>query len=187
LESVVLPGYRLISGEYAKFSVYAYDQEDEGNRRALGKLLTHRIGQIIEELGYRTEIPRGQSNGVDIRVWNKDSIVLVAEIKNYNIKTKLTYDRKEDFINNLLEYPNCKKFLIYTQMANEEILDDLGDWEISALKIGYQLLPAWFYYSLEIEHRYYRLIDSKETSLDIKNKLSRIIQPIAAEIPMQLL
>lgn len=171
-----------MSENYARLSAFAYDPKDESHRRKLGKLLTRRIAQIIKSLGFKTKYAVGQSNGVDVKVWHNDVLVMVAEVKNFNIKSKLDYGTKERIINNLNEYPNSKKFLIYTQMGNEEILTDLETKGISTLKIGYQLMPRVFYNSLPKMFRTYREIDSKYTTSDLKYKLSTILQPIIEEV-----
>lgn len=175
---------KYVSGNYelVRKSKNAYNTENEKQRRGLGKLLPHRIGQILKKLGYQTEIARGQSNGVDIKVWQNGNLILVAETKNYNMATKMTNDKKENAIRNLNEYPTARKVLIYTMMANEDILDDFKARGVSILKIGYQLMPWWFYYSLEKNLRDYRVIDSHESSLDIQYKLMQMLNLLTEEV-----
>ena len=67
-------------------------------------------------------------------------------------------------------------------MGNEYVIKDLGNRGISTLKIGYQLLPELFYLSFEQRDRVFnRRIDSKETIVDLKNKLSEIMEFINTE------
>jgi hypothetical protein len=163
------------------FSVFGYFAEDERYRRALGKLLPHRIGQILEKMGFKVKLSFGQSNGVDIKVWLNRKLVLVIETKNYNLRTKITDELIENTITNLEEHPCCKKYFIYTQMANEEVLDRLNQQGIHILKIGYQLLPKWFYYSIEPKYRCYRKIDSSDTSREIGRKIYPMLHSIMLE------
>lgn len=161
--------------------VFAYDTDNESERRALGRLLSHRIGQILKKMGFDAKVARGQSNGVDIIVSLNSKILLVAEIKNYNIRTKIPDKIIRDCIKKLEEYPNCKRYLIYTQMANKKVLTQFAERGISVFEIGYQLMPKEFFNSIRPEYRTYRNVDSKFTSEDIKQKLCLLIYPIILE------
>jgi hypothetical protein len=146
--------------------------------QSVGKLLEHRIGQIFQELGYQTKISKGQSNGVDLIVFNEDGLILVAEVLNFSIRTNLSNSRKKSIISNLSEY-NDRRLLIYSCLANETILDDLGLYGISLLKIGYQLQPKWFYdYFAERNKIVLRRADSEETRKDIKSKITNFLSSI---------
>jgi hypothetical protein len=162
----------------AMFSAFGYFPEEESYRRSLGKLLPHRIGRIISKFGFKTEVSKGQSNGVDLKVWYDNRLVLVAETKNYNIRTKLTDELIANTISNLNEHPYCARFFIFTQMANEKVLSQFQEEGIGVIKIGYQLLPEWFYYSIDPRYRSYRRIDSKDTSQDIKQKLYPVLHSL---------
>jgi len=163
------------------FCAFGYFPEEPIYRQCLGRLLTHRVGQIIRNKGFKTEVVYGQGNGVDLKVRLCDTLVLVAETKNYNIKTKLSDDIIENVISNLNEYPHCKKYFIYSQMANKEVLNKLSNQGISILEIGYQILPEWFYNSIDPRYRLYRSIDSKSTSAHIEEKLSPILQSLVTD------
>lgn len=163
------------------FCAFDYFPEEPIYRQSLGRLLPHRIGQIIKTEGFWSEISYGQSNGVDIKAWLNDKLVLVAEAKNYNIKTKLTYEKIENIISNLNQYPDCKKYFIYTQMANKEVLNKFSNQGINIIEIGYQILPWWFYYSIEPQYRHYRKIDDKGTRAHIKEKLHPILHSLGTE------
>jgi hypothetical protein len=146
--------------------------------QSVGRLLEHRLGQIFQELGYQTWICPGQSNGVDIIVFNENDLILVAEVLNFSICTYLSNKRKKSIISNLSEYSD-RRLLIYSCLANENILDDLGLYGISPLKIGYQLQPKWFYDCFAIRNRVVlREVDSRETRQDIKSKIVRFLQSL---------
>jgi hypothetical protein len=101
------------------YSSVPYDlRHDEEYRRKTGRLLAHRIGQQFTKLGYQSWINKGQSNGVDLKVWDsEDNLIIVAEILNWGLTTKLTYKRKRECADNLSKY-KCNKLLIYTAMPN---------------------------------------------------------------------
>jgi len=140
--------------------------------QSVGKLLPHRISQIFQELGFKTWINSGQTNGVDLKVYdNGNNLLLVAEILNWSIGSLLSEKRKNCIIENLLCH-NCKKVLIYTNFENEDTLENFSEYGISLLKIGYQLLPKYFYDFFRAKDEIIsRKIDSKETKEDIGRKI----------------
>ena len=144
--------------------------------QSLGKLLPHRIGQILEELGFRTSIATKQSNGVDLRVFDsQDNLILVAEILNWSSHTELSEKRKGNILSNLSQY-SCSKFIIYTALANEQVLNDLYRHKIILLKIGFQLLPKAFYdfYACrnQIEKR---ISDSEEAREGLESAIMKLL------------
>jgi len=140
--------------------------------QSVGKLLPHRISQILQELGFKTWINHGQTNGVDIKVYDSDDhLILVAEVLNWSIGSWISENRKGSMINNLLSY-GCKKVLIYTPFSNENEIEDVQTHGISLMKIDYQLLPKDFYDFYASKNQVEsRKIDSRETRDDIKSKI----------------
>lgn len=158
-------------------SRYRYPIERTRYTQSVGRLLPHRISQIFQELGFETWISQGQSNGVDLKVYDtKDHLILVAEVFNWSSYSSLAENRKNNIINNLSEF-KCKRLLIYTCFENENCLSDLSNHSISCLKIGYQILPEYFYnfYSRKNQMES-RKIDSKETKADIKSRIIEYLQ-----------
>jgi hypothetical protein len=146
--------------------------------RSVGRLLPHRLGQIFQELGYQTWICPGQSNGVDLIVFNEHDLILVAEVLNFSIRTYLSNERKKSIISNLSEY-NDRRLLIYSCLANENILDDFGLYGISLCKIGFQIQPKWFYdYFAERKKIILRRADSEETRQDIKAQITALLRSL---------
>ena len=147
-------------------------------RHKTGKLLAHRIGQSYTELGYHTWINPGQSNGVDLKVWNRNwNLDIVAEILNWSQTTKLNVHRKASIIRNLSDY-RCNKLLIYTAMGNEYTLRDLVPEGISTLKIGFQIVARYYYRKLSADQVVGRKVDSKETKELLKSKLKEYLQSL---------
>ena len=144
-----------------------------------GRLLAHRLGQLFNELGYFTWICEGQNKGVDLKVFDRYwNLVLVAEILNWSPRTNIPHTRKRKIIDNLSRY-DCHRVLIYTAMGNENNLNELGLYNISIIKIGYQILPKFFYSYFEAKNQLEgRKIDSRETTLQIKSIISEYLQSL---------
>ena len=106
--------------------------------------MTHRLGQIIKDLGFHTRLGNVEANDVDLWVYYEGVLILVAEVLNWSLMSELTAPRKECMVKNLQSY-SCNRVLIYTCMANENFLEDLHKFNISILKLGYQLQPRYFY------------------------------------------
>jgi hypothetical protein len=148
-----------------------------------GRLLVHRISQILTAQGFKTWINPKQRNGIDLKVWKDGKLILVAEVFNWSSYTYCSAKRKNRITNNLIEVTDCKRVLIYTAMRDETAIDDLDLHDISTLKIGYQILPKDFYKHYEAKNQIEnRRIDSKETSQHIKAKLTELMQSLNIEI-----
>jgi hypothetical protein len=111
----------------------------------VGRLLPQRIASILRELGFTVWINEGQSNGVDLKIFDdNNNLLVVAEILNWSPYSELSNKRKESIISNLLHH-SCRRLLVYTTMKNESILEDLSSNNVSVLKIGFQILPQEYY------------------------------------------
>jgi hypothetical protein len=138
--------------------------------QSVGKLLEHRLGQIFQELGFETEIAKGQGNGLDIKVFRGNSLIIVGEVFNRSVRSSLSKKNKAGIIRNLSSY-GCEKVLIYTCLQNKSILEDFPP-GIFLLEIGYQIQPKFFYdFWARRNQVTLREIDSRETRQDIKSKL----------------
>ena len=147
----------------------------------VGRLLPHRLGQIFKELGYQSSIAKGQSNGVDLIVYDNNEPILVAEIINFSVYSSLGNYRKSRIIQNLSEY-SCKRLLIYSCIEDEGILKDLGHQEILTLKIGYQLQPKHFYDFFAAKGQVVlREVDSRATWQDITSKIVAFLQSVGID------
>jgi hypothetical protein len=138
--------------------------------QSVGKLLPHRISQIFKELGFETWINPKQGNDIDLKVLLGQKPIIVAEILNWSIGSKLSQKRKNCIIKNLSKY-HCEKLLIYT-ILDKDSLEDFTNNGISLIEIGYQILPKTFYqFFSEINRTEFRKADSKETYTSIKRKI----------------
>ncbi|MHA1686124.1 MAG: hypothetical protein ACTSYD_06895 [Candidatus Heimdallarchaeaceae archaeon] len=154
-----------------------YPVKPSSYRKSVGRLLPHRICQILKELGYETWMNPNQGNGVDIKVWHNGRLVLVAEVLNWSVGSYLSEKRSRNIKNNLNQY-NCPKVLIHTTLSNHEV-EKFTDTNIIIFEIGYQLLPKYFYnFFREKNQIQQRRYDSKETREDLKMKIQTLMTTI---------
>lgn len=139
--------------------------------KAVGTLLPHRIGQILQNLGYTAHIESIHSNGVDLKVSSNEDLFLVAEILNWSPYTELNYKRRSCIQRNLCKY-NCYKVLIYTSMKNSEILEPLLDEGIILLCLDNQILPKVFHEFYQQRNQVEnRTVDCKENIEHVRRKI----------------
>jgi hypothetical protein len=145
--------------------------------QCVGRLLPHRIGQILKELGFRTWVRSNQSNGIDLLVYdNEDHLIVAAEVLNWSSHSELAIKRKNRIIDNLSKF-NCVRLLLYTTLKNERILDDSSIYCISLLKLDYQLQPLSFYnFFAKKDQVEYRRADSIEAIEHIRSKITHFLQ-----------
>ncbi len=127
----------------------------------------------------RQRIRKVEANGADLRVYNDEgNLIVVGEILNWSIRSYLNIDRKTEIINNLSEH-SCRRILIYTLMGDEHILEDFRLHEISTIRIGYQILPEYFYaFYAQKNQIKFRRIDSRKTTEDIRSLLRDYLRSI---------
>lgn len=149
--------------------------------QSVGRLLPHRIRQAIEAMhtnedGFRVWVNPNQSNGVDLKVWHNNELFLVVEVLNWSIKSKISQRRKRCIIENLTAY-DCRRVLIYTCAANEHLIADLPQQDIHIIRLGFQVLPKFFYDFFQAKDQINaRRKDSKTTSNEIRTVLTRFLQ-----------
>ena len=145
--------------------------------KAVGKLLPHRLGQILKSLGFVVKLNKLQANGVDMRVEDKDgNLFLVAEILNWSSYTGLSQKRLQGIIRNLEEY-DCTKVLIYTAMKNDFVLSSVSDRGICLLSLKYQVLPLYFFVFFALKEQVTkRIIDNSLSNQYIRVKLIRFLE-----------
>lgn len=140
--------------------------------QTVGRLLPRRISQILKEINpdYTIWINPNQGNGIDLKVWYNNDLIIVGEILNWSIKSRLAEKRRENMISNLHEFP-CRKLLICTTLEDNHVSRFIQN-GIDIIGIGYQLLPRYYYnFFLEKEQVDKRMIDHNSTKEDIKNKI----------------
>jgi len=168
-----------------------YPIEQKKYMQSVGKLLPHRIGQMLEtigyteELGYEVFVNKGQSNGSDLEIFRERSPVLAAEIVNWSIMSTMNSFRQCWIISNLEEYgPEVTKVLIHSTFSNETMLEAIRQQGISTLRIDYQLLPKRFYDHFASRNQIEsRRIDSRITFEEIKAKIVYFLIESGLEIP----
>jgi len=108
----------------------------------VGELLPNILGKIFRELGFEVWVNPQQVNGVDLKVCRESNPVIVAEVLNWSIRSRLTLRRRDCIIENLNRFV-CKKLLVHTIQLSG--LDTLRENGIDLLCVGYQVLPQDFY------------------------------------------
>lgn len=149
-----------------------YPDAQEKYCQIVGRLLPTIVGIVLSDLGFRVWINKDQSNGVDLKVFDKgNNLVLVAEILNWSLFSRMSEKRKNWIVCNLSEF-SCNRVLIYSTLQNEQILDDLCLYHISLLKIGYQVLPKSYYeHYVKKDQAICRRLDNEETRKEIRSKI----------------
>jgi hypothetical protein len=149
--------------------------------QSTGALLANRISDILEKMGFETWTVEGQNNGVDMKVWYQDNLIMTCEILNWSPYTMLSNRRKKRIIKNLTnpKHGISKRVLIYTAMKDETVIQDLPAHGISTIKFGCQVLPKHFYKFYKNKNQVVcRQIDSKATNAIIESKIRDFIGTI---------
>jgi len=175
----VLYGSLFIDKTFRGDSVSANKYPIEKTRylQSVGKLLPHRICQILNELGYKTWMNPRQGNGIDVKVWHNNILILVIEVLNWSIGSMLSKRRASNIISNLNQY-TCAKAVIHTVLGKNDI-QKFEDEGIITLEIGYQLLPEYFYRFFSRKGQTIkRKIDSRETKEDMREKIQALMHKV---------
>jgi hypothetical protein len=137
--------------------------------KVVGKLLPEIIAEILTEFDFRVKVNHQQANGVDLEAYLDDELILVAEVLNWSIGSRLTNKRRDKIIRNLSEF-DCGRLLIHTvPLSNLDGIDENG---ICRVELGYQVLPKDYYdFFLARSQVIRRKIDSDSTRREIKAKI----------------
>lgn len=144
--------------------------------QTVGKLLPDILKSIFLNLGASKVITtRGQTNGVDIKVWSsKGKLVIVGEVINWSINSLLSEKRRKKMINNLNNY-NCNKILVYTNLDKNHLLHFSSN-GISQINIGYQILPT----------SYFNYYQKKGQVINRKAVSPNVIQEVEKKVKLHL-
>lgn len=147
--------------------------KQEEYTHTVGKVLPTILEEVFTELGFRVKVNHQQTNGVDLEVFLEDNLVLVAEVVNWWISSRLTDKRKNGYIRNLSEY-SCSKVFIHTVPLSN--LDGFAEHGIHLLRIGYQVLPQNYYsYFQQLNKVECREVDSEPVRRDITSKIREFV------------
>lgn len=148
--------------------------KQETYTKTVGRLLPTILGEILTELGLKVKVNHQQANGVDLEAFLGDTRLIVAEILNWSIKSRLTEKRKSSIIRNLNEF-SCNKVLICTVPLSN--LEGLEENRIGLIEIGYQILPETYYkFFLAKKQVEKRTIDSASPRRHIRAKILQYIE-----------
>ncbi len=137
--------------------------------KSVGWLLPTILGELFTELGFEVRVNHQQANGVDLEIFFGDSLVLVVEVLNWSIGSRLTNRRRGCIIRNLNEF-ECRRLLIHTIPLSN--ISSIREYGIDVLEIGYQVLPRIFYNFYQTRNQVIkREIDCDLTRREIKSKI----------------
>jgi hypothetical protein len=125
------------------FDSCSFPCEKEEYCKIVGGLLPRILVGIFSGLGFGVRVNPEVANDVDLWVYLDGKLVLVAEILNWSVRSRLSEKRKDGIIRNLCHY-NCNRVLIYT-VPNSNIDDEFTENNIDTVCIGFQVLPPEFY------------------------------------------
>jgi len=141
--------------------------------KTVGRLLPKILGEIFTELGFEVKVNPQQANGVDLEVSLGNNLILVAEVLNWSIGSRLGDQRRKNIIRNLNQH-DCNKALIYTVPLSN--LTGLRESGIRLIELGHQILPdLYYYFFLAKDQEERRTIDSDSTRRDIRDKILECI------------
>ena len=163
---------------------YRFPCEESEYKKIVGRLLPDILEEILTELGFEVTVNHQQANGVDLEIFQENNLILVAEVVNWSIGSRLTHKRKNSYIKNLSEY-DCNKVFIYTVPLSN--LDGFKENGIDLLGIGYQILPQTFYNFFSSKGQVERRrVDSRDLRKDIKDKILSYLKAVWLESINQL-
>lgn len=144
--------------------------------QTVGRLLPRRISQILRESGFKVWINPNQGNNIDIKVWsNNSTLIIVGEILNWSIGSRLAEKRLNKMISNLNNF-DCRKLLVYTTLDQASVSEFIQN-GIDVVEIGYQLLPKFYYDFFSVKRQVERReIDSEITKKDIREKITSYLE-----------
>lgn len=122
---------------------YKYPVQAKRYTKIVGDILPEVLKLILEDKGYFVDMNWAFQNGVDMSIFNNNTLILVGEIFNVWKKSYILSRRAEGYIRNLRKY-DCNRVIICS-LDNKlrEFFHDIDD--IYLICLGYQLLPQTFY------------------------------------------
>ncbi|OGH05842.1 MAG: hypothetical protein A2W22_06750 [Candidatus Levybacteria bacterium RBG_16_35_11] len=134
--------------------------------KTVGELLINILREVFSEIGFEVSINPPEENSVDLKVFRENQLVLVAEVLNWSIGSRLTKNRERQITDNLNQF-NCARVLIHTVPLSP--LNKFSENGISLIAIGYQILPRHYYTFFKHKEQVERRNPySKQVVMDIK-------------------
>ncbi len=120
-----------------------YPCERQRYNKIVGKLLPRRLAVIFSSLGFEVTVNPVEGNGVDLWICRNNELVLVAEVLNWSVRSRLSNKRKRKILDNLSRY-ECNRLLVHS-VPNSNVDKEFAERGVDTLCIGFQLLPWTFY------------------------------------------
>lgn len=112
--------------------------------RIVGQLLPMTISKNLFDFGFKAKAGPLSANDVDLQAYIADRLVLVAEVLNWSVSSRLADKRKNRIIKNLIAFDNVARALIHS-VPNSNIDGEFDEKGVDTVCIGFQLLPQEFY------------------------------------------
>lgn len=156
-----------------------FPREKTKHLQSVGKILVRILDKILLDLGFGVWVNPQPRNGVDMEVYDEKGILVLAiEVLNWSQFSWMYPERVEWIIENLTSY-KCRRLLVYTAMSEENYLENLSDYSISVVKIGYQVLTEKIYKFYEARNQVIgRKINNRTVKRDIKQKMLEYLESL---------
>jgi len=151
---------------------FSFPCKKEEYCKIVGDILPRLLARIFCELGFRPLLNARQTNGVDIEAYRDDSLVLVGEILNWSISSRLSNKRKDKIVENLCMYSDSCKRVLFHSVPMSNIDDVFSENNIDLVCFGFQILPQDFFnFFLEKDQVIRRKQLNRETMNLVKNRV----------------
>lgn len=158
---------------------FSFPCKKEEYCKIVGDILPHLLARIFRELGFRPLLNARQTNGVDIEAYRDDSLVLVGEILNWSISSRLSNKRKDKIVENLCMHSDSCKRVLFHSVPMSNIDDVFSENNIDLICIGFQILPQDFFnFFLEKDQVIRRRPLNRETKHIVRSKIERYLRLI---------
>ena len=120
---------------------YSYPVKPRRYREYVGDILPDAVKFVLEGKGYTVRLNRAFVNGVDLKTFHENNLIMVGEIFNLWKHSHINSLRAQGYIRNLCQY-DCKRIII---CSLTETFESRWFRDLDIISLGYQLLPETFY------------------------------------------
>jgi len=114
--------------------------------KKVGKTRVDNICNALRSFGFEVKTYDIESDGVDIEVYKNGRCILVIEVTNWRISSYLDSKRAKSIKNNLRNYPEQYKLVVFSFEENYKNKKDFfTDLKVDFLVFGFQTQPESYY------------------------------------------
>ena len=99
---------------------------------------------ILTNLGFKVISMAVQNRDVDLWVFSRNQLILVAEITNWRDTSIMSRKKARSFRFNFTNY-DCHKLLVVSFLSNIGVYRDYVDEDVDVLEMGFQTQPFYGY------------------------------------------